>query len=255
MVVFLKEKQFFCCFSEKELLFLQKQQEKKGIMNGTGSERLSQENKCCKNAIGGILEQAEFIAQGVLQSVQAVAGTTNCKGVQIARIAEWAKANGCWLSKETLGNYEDRGSENEVYLSSKENVVYKLNDFRYSDDNLFPFFERIKAHNEYFPDCAYTMIGFAENMSNKICAVLQQPFIIAAREALEEEISEELLRLGFKPQMDGEYYSNGIHDIFDATPNNVLVGIDGNLYFIDTIIYKSDEDNLITYHKQSPKFL
>ena len=88
MVVFLKEKQFFCCFSEKELLFLQKQQEKKGIMNGTDSERLSQENKCCKNAIGGILEQAEFIAQGVLQSVQAVAGTTNCKGVQIARVAE-----------------------------------------------------------------------------------------------------------------------------------------------------------------------
>ena len=99
------------------------------------------------------------------------------------------------------------------------------------------------------------MVGFAENMSNKICAVLQQPFIIAAREASEEEISEELLRLGFKPQMDGEYYSNGIHDIFDATPNNVLVGIDGNLYFIDTIIYKSDEDNLVTYHKQSPKFL
>ena len=57
-------------------------------MNGTGSERLSQENKCCKNAIGGILEQAEFIAQGVLQSVQAVAGTTNCKGVQIACVAE-----------------------------------------------------------------------------------------------------------------------------------------------------------------------
>lgn len=108
-------------------------------MDGTGSERLSQENKCCKNAIGGILEQAEFIAQGVLQSVQAVAGTTNCKGVQIARVAEWAKANGCWLSKETLGNYEDRGSENEVYLSSKENVVCKLNDFRYSDDNLYPF--------------------------------------------------------------------------------------------------------------------
>ena len=98
---------------------MQKQQEKKGIMNGTGSERLSQENKCCKNAIGGILEQAEFIAQGVLQSVQAVAGTTNCKGVQIARVAEWAKANGCWLSKETLGNYEDLKSATIIQYTIK----------------------------------------------------------------------------------------------------------------------------------------
>jgi hypothetical protein len=55
--------------------------------------------------------------------------------------------------------------------------------------------------------------------------------------------------------MNGEYFTNGIHDIFDASPNNVLVGIDGNFYFIDTIIYKSDEGNIVTYHSQSPKFL
>lgn len=54
--------------------------------------------------------------------------------------------------------------------------------------------------------------------------------------------------------MNEEYYSNGIHDIFDASPNNVLVGIDGNLYFIDTIIYKTDMNNVDTYHSQSPKF-
>lgn len=139
-------------------------------------------------------------------------------------------------------------------MSKKDKNVYKLNDFRYSDDNLSPFFERIKAHNEYFPDCAYTMIGMAENRDGKVCAVLSQPYIITAREATEEEISKELQRLGFQPLMDNEYYSNGIHDIFDTSPNNVLVGIDGNLYFIDTIIYKSEEGNLSTYHSQSPKY-
>ncbi len=80
-----------------------------------------------------------------------------CKGVQIVRLAEWAKTNGYWLKSEQLGSSEDRGSENEVYLFSKENVVYKLNDFRYSDDNLTPFFDRIKAQNKYFPDCAYKL--------------------------------------------------------------------------------------------------
>lgn len=223
-------------------------------MNESSSQRLSQEDQCHQTPVRSILEQAESVAQRVLKSVQAIAGTTACKGVQIARLADWAKANQLWLNTDKLGSYEDRGSENEVYLSPKENIVYKLNDFRYSDDNLSPFFERIKAHNEYFPDCAYTMIGMAENRDGKVCAVLSQPYIIAAREATEEEISKELQRLGFQPLMDNEYYSNGIHDIFDASPNNVLVGIDGNLYFIDTIIYKSEEGNLSTYHSQSPKY-
>lgn len=223
-------------------------------MNESSSQQLSQEDQCHQTPVRSILEQAESVAQRVLKSVQAIAGTTACKGVQIARLADWAKANQLWLNTDKLGSYEDRGSENEVYLSPKENIVYKLNDFRYSDDNLSPFFERIKAHNEYFPDCAYTMIGMAENRDGKVCAVLSQPYIITAREATEEEISKELQRLGFQPLMDNEYYSNGIHDIFDASPNNVLVGIDGNLYFIDTIIYKSEEGNLSTYHSQSPKY-
>lgn len=97
-------------------------------------------------------------------------------------------------------------------------------------------------------------MGFAENRNGKSCAVLRQPYIISNREATNEEIAKELIKLGFLPQMNEEYYSNGIHDIFDASPNNVLVGIDGNLYFIDTIIYKTDMNNVDTYHSQSPKF-
>ena len=224
-------------------------------MNETDTQRLSQEDQRGETPVRGILEQAETVAQRVLKSIQAVAGTTDCKGVQIARLRDFAKNNKCWIvSPESLGDFADRGSENEVYLSKDNDVVYKLNDFRYSDDNLTPFFDRIKAHNTYFPDCAYTLIGFAKNRDGKTCAVLSQPYIISGREATEDEIREELIRLGFIPQMDGEYYTNGIHDIFDASPNNVLVGIDGNLYFIDTIIYRSDDANPDTYHKQSPQY-
>lgn len=224
-------------------------------MDGTSTERLSQENKRHQAPVDSLLEEAEAIARGVLESVQATAGTTACKGVQIARLADWVKQNGCWIDDvNNLGTFEDRGSENEVYLSASNYYVYKLNDFRYSDDNLSPFFERIKAQNAYFPDCAYTLVGFAKNKNGNVCAVIWQPYIISSREATEEEIKAELERLGFESQMDGEYYTNGIHDIFDASPNNVLVGIDGNLYFIDTIIYKSDEGNVETYHSQSPYY-
>lgn len=242
------------CTDGNVWLFLQHKINVKGIMNGSDSQRLSQEDKRDQAPIGRILEQAQVVAQGVLESIQSVAGTTVCKGIQIVRLKDWAIGQNLWIEAASLGIYADRGSENEVYLSTEGNVVYKLNDFRYSDDNLTPFFDRIKAHNQYFPDCAYTLLGFAENKNGKVCAVLSQPYIISEREATEKEINNELQRLGFMPQIDGEYYSNKVHDIFDASPNNVLVGIDGNLYFIDTIIYKSDEKNLNIYKKQSPKF-
>ncbi len=55
-------------------------------MNGTDSQRLSQKDQCGQNAVSGILEQAEAFARGVLESIQALAGATSCKGVQIARL-------------------------------------------------------------------------------------------------------------------------------------------------------------------------
>lgn len=156
-------------------------------MDGTDTQRLSQEDKRNQAPVNSILEKVESVAQGVLESIQATAGTTACKGVQIARLAEWSKQNGYWIYDVTkLGTYEDRGSENEVYLSIDNDFVYKLNDFRYSDDNLSPFFERIKAQNEYFPDCAFTLIGFANNKNGKVCVVIQQPYIISSREATED---------------------------------------------------------------------
>ena len=128
-----------------------------------------------------------------------------------------------------------------------------MNDFRYSDDNLSPFFERIKAHNDFFPDCAYRMIGFAENRDGNVCAVLVQPFIAEARLATEQEIHDEFIRLGFHSEDDGGYYTNYQYDIFDAVDGNVLVDDDGHLYFIDTIIFKSNTGGLDTYNSLSPR--
>ena len=194
-------------------------------MDGDTTERLSQESQCPNAKEHGLLARASAFAGGVLSSIQALAGTTTCKGVQIARLKDWAKENDCWIENpESLGVFSDRGSENEVYMAYDGIHVYKLNDFRYSDDNLTPFFERIPAHNQYFPDCAYNFIGFSQN------------------------------RVGFYAEDNGEYFTNGIHDIFDAVPNNVLVGDDGNYYFIDTIIFKSDTDGLDTYKKYSPNY-
>ena len=52
-------------------------------MDETDTQRLSQENQRGEAPVRGILEQVETVAQRVLKSIQAVAGTTDCKGVQI----------------------------------------------------------------------------------------------------------------------------------------------------------------------------
>ena len=117
-------------------------------MDGNTADRISQKDNCRKEEINSILEDAAEISGGVLSSIQAIAGTTACKGVQIARLKEWALNNAIWIDDiSQLGTFSDRGSENEVYINNETQIVYKLNDFRYSDDNLMPFFERIRIHD------------------------------------------------------------------------------------------------------------
>jgi len=71
----------------------------------------------------------------------------------------------------------------------------------------------------------------------------------------EVEIYDEFLRLGFHSEDDGEYYSNGRHDIFDAVDGNVLIDDEGNMFFIDTIIYASDTGGVDKYNSLSPRVI
>jgi hypothetical protein len=219
------------------------------------NQRISQGGIGAEDALSGLLDRASEIAGGVLSSIQAVAGTTACKGVQLNKLKEYAIAHECWYYDPlSLWDFVDRGSENEVYLSSDKGHVIKFNDFRYSEDNLTPFFERIYAHNLYFPECSYQLIGFGLNQFGKICAVLKQPFIHIARMATEDEIDYALRTMGFTPCLDGEYYSNGRHDLFDVSPQNVVIGEDNELFFIDVIIYLTNDLNWERYKSESPRF-
>ncbi|MDE7375426.1 MAG: hypothetical protein K2N16_01110 [Muribaculaceae bacterium] len=216
---------------------------------------VSQENNSEEDGVDSLLERASDEAGRILCSIQALAGTTSCKGVQIAGLKKWAIDNGCWIDNpNTIGVFSDRGSENEVYMDVNHSMVYKLNDFRYADDNLTPFFNRIRIHNSLFPDCAYSFVGLSENREGKICAVISQPFVRADREASTEEIAGALALMGFMPMQGGEYFSNGKIDVFDALPNNVLHGEDGSFYFIDTIICESSDDFLESYKSLSPNY-
>lgn len=183
--------------------------------------------------INSLLEQAACIIGRCKEAAGETEPTEGYKGRQIERLKQFATIHNLWIDLHAL-IFLSKGGENEVFYDGMLSVV-KLNNFDYAGDDLTNFFIRIEAHNLFFSNIPYEMIGFTNNSQNEFCAVLVQPYVRAKREATENEIQHYMESLGFIMDYPDEYH-NGQYEIFDAVPNNVLYGIDGQLYFIDTQI-------------------
>lgn len=185
--------------------------------------------------INNLLEQATCITRRSKEATGEIEPTEGYKGRQIKELIVFANANNLWIDLSHLNiTYMDKGGENEVFHDGKSSVI-KLNNFEYAGDDLENFFIRINAHNKFFSNVPYQMIGFSYNSRQEFSAVLTQPYILAEREAIEDEIAEYMEALGFEMDYIDEFH-NDQYEVFDAVPNNVLYGIDKDLYFIDTQI-------------------
>ena len=185
--------------------------------------------------INNLLEQATRITGRSKEATGEVEPTEGYKGRQIKELIVFANANNLWIDLSHLNiTYMDKGGENEVFHDGKSSVI-KLNNFEYAGAELENFFIRINAHNKFFSNVPYQMIGFSYNSRQEFSAVLTQPYILAEREATEDEIVEYMKALGFEMDYIDEFH-NDQYEVFDAVPNNVLYGIDKDLYFIDTQI-------------------
>ena len=185
--------------------------------------------------INNLLEQATCITRRSKEATGEVEPTEGYKGRQIKELIVFANANNLWIDLSHLNiTYMDKGGENEVFHDGKSSVI-KLNNFEYAGDDLENFFIRINAHNKFFSNVPYQMIGFSYNSRQEFSAVLTQPYILAEREATEDEIAEYMEALGFEMDYIDEFH-NDQYEVFDAVPNNVLYGIDKDLYFIDAQI-------------------
>lgn len=185
--------------------------------------------------INNLLEQATCITRRSKKATGEIEPTEGYKGRQIKELIVFANANNLWIDLSHLNiTYMDKGGENEVFHDGKSSVI-KLNNFEYAGDDLENFFIRTNAHNKFFSNVPYQMIGFSYNSRQEFSAVLTQPYILAEREATEDEIAEYMEALGFEMDYIDEFH-NDQYEVFDAVPNNVLYGIDKDLYFIDTQI-------------------
>lgn len=185
--------------------------------------------------INSILEQAACIVRRSKEAAGTLEPTESYKRGQIKELISLANSNNLWIDFNNIrSTYLDKGGENEVFYDGAA-TIYKLNNFEYAGDDLENFFIRISTHNKFFSNVSYQMIGFAYNSQQEFCAVLIQPHIQAEREATEDEIAEHMEALGFEIDYIDEFH-NEEYEVFDAVPNNVLYGIDNELYFIDTQI-------------------
>ena len=191
--------------------------------------------------INCLLEQAASIIRRSKTTTGTFEPTEGDKRGQIEELISFADFQHLWFDLSNLKiTYMDKGGENEVFHDGNLSVI-KLNNFEYAGDDLENFFIRIFAHNRFFNNVPYSLIGFSYNSQKEFCAVLTQPYIKAEREATEDEIAEHMQALGFKMDYYDEFH-NEEYEIFDAVPNNVLYGIDGALYFIDTQIRLKTND-------------
>ena len=198
-------------------------------------QRISQSMDRENSPINSLLEQAACIVRRSKATAGTLEPTESYKRGQIEELKSFADSLNLWIDLSGLDiTYMDKGGENEVFHDGNTSVI-KLNNFEYAGDDLENFFIRIFAHNRYFNNVPYSLIGFSYNSQKEFCAVLTQPYIKAEREATEDEIAEYMQALGFEMDYYDEFHNNE-YEIFDVVPNNVLYGIDGALYFIDTQI-------------------
>ncbi|MCD8031136.1 MAG: hypothetical protein LUF85_10045 [Bacteroides sp.] len=182
-----------------------------------------------------ILEEASRIVRRSKEAAGNVEPAEGYKRGQIDQLKRFCSDNELYIDFKDLDIvYLDKGGENEVFYDGRSSV-FKLNNFDYAGDDLANFFLRIFAHNYFFNNVPYSLIGFSENSNHEFCAVLIQPYIPALREATPEEIIQCMEQLGFVTDYPDEFH-NDEYEIFDAVPNNVLYGKDSRLYFIDTQI-------------------
>ncbi|GHT01184.1 hypothetical protein FACS189421_13770 [Bacteroidia bacterium] len=189
-----------------------------------------------KHPINKLLEEASDVVRRCKEAANTIKPTEDHKGNQIAVLKEFATNNNLWLDfTDSPIIYLDKGGENEVFYDGKSSVI-KFNNFEYAGEDLTNFFIRMVAHNYFFNNIPYELIGFAENSRKEFCAVLKQPYVQAKREAKVKEITQYMKSLGFAKGYYSDEFYNDKYEIFDAVPNNVLYGKDDILYFIDTQI-------------------
>ena len=151
----------------------------------------------------------------------------------------YAKQNGLWLPMERvfdLGVPGPSGNENDTYVA--DDAIFKVNNLLNSG-SLFRLLDKLKMHNEIFPETYYRLHGFTGFDGRTIMPILWQRRVADAEPTPQIAIDTYMAALGFNREGETGRYTNGTYTVWDLVPRNVLRDRDGDIYVVDAEIKRN----------------
>jgi hypothetical protein len=153
-------------------------------------------------------------------------------------LREYASINKLFINKEDLGTFITEGAEQKVFYKENETTLYKIADAVFYI-TWIDYLNNLLLHNYFFPDTAYTLIGFMAE-EDKLYAVLQQQFVLETEPTNLDIVKNHLLANGFLHKKNNDYFHPYLGIILeDLHDENVLTN-DGVLFFVDTVFYLTE---------------
>ena len=172
-------------------------------------------------------------------------GNTDCSPRdQVRDLIAAAKTIGLFVPTERIESFGDvvskRTGESSVIWNHNENAFYKIKNpnakrpIKHTSETDWPY-EHI-IHNIIFPECAYEFVGVTDEFG-ELRVVLKQIAVSTETSPTREQVIQSLAERGLHWE-DRYFFGDGIVSVTDVGEHgdNVLLGDDGKVYFIDPLI-------------------
>jgi len=136
-----------------------------------------------------------------------------------------------------LGVPGPSGNENDTYFS--DDCVYKVNNLL-NCGGLLRLLDKVKIHNEIFPDTFYQLHAFTGFDGRTVMPVLKQDFVKDAEPTPQIAIDTYMAALGFDRLEQTGRYANDTYTVWDLVPRNVLRDRDGDIFVVDAEIKRNE---------------
>jgi hypothetical protein len=177
-----------------------------------------------------------------LRRSKSTSGTTSeskqIKNQETTHLKTFCNTNNFWVDDIDISTFVSSGAEQKVYLHNEFKVI-KLNDAIYYA-TWEDYLNNLLLNNFFFPDTAYQLIGFYEN-DGTMYAVVEQSFIPSDAITELENVKQFLAINGFINKKNNDYFHPQIGIILEDLHDENVLTFQGNLFFIDTVFYLTEQ--------------
>jgi hypothetical protein len=164
-----------------------------------------------------------------------VKGSKHFKAQETKELIKYVSEQKLWNCDIDFQMFVTSGAEQRVYIKDEKSVL-KLNDSIYYE-SWSDYIDNLLLNNYFFPDTAYSLLGFYKSDDDILYALLEQPYVKATSHTDLEQVKLFLQNNGFLNNKNHDYFNPYLGIILeDLHDENVLTKND-ILYFIDTVFY------------------